>query len=60
MTDYDRCLLAADWRLERLNEAIASMGAISTTHALVAERERLAAFAEYCQLAKEFDRRDAE
>ena len=58
MTDYDRCLLAADWRLERLNEAIASTGAISTTHALVAERGRLAAFATYCQLAKEFDTKE--
>lgn len=55
MTEYDRCLLAADWRLERLNEAIATTGAIATTHDLVAERERLAAFATFCQLAQEFD-----
>jgi hypothetical protein len=55
MTDYDRCLVAADWRLERLTEAIEATGAISTTHDLTAERKRLEAFANFCLLAKEFD-----
>ena len=55
MTDYDRCLLAADWRLERLNEAIASTGAINRTHDLVAERNRLRRFVRFCELAREFE-----
>ena len=59
MTDYNRCLEAADWRLERLEAKIDAATALNRTHALVAERNRLGAFATYCQLAAEFDRRGA-
>ena len=57
MTDYNRCLQAADWRLERLETQIDAASALNRTHELVAERNRLGAFATYCQLAAEFDRR---
>jgi hypothetical protein len=55
MTDYNRCLLAADWRLERLDDRLESTSAISTSHDLAAERKRLGAFADYCLLAQTFD-----
>ena len=57
-TDWYECALAADWRLEQLEAAIASTTAMNRTHALVAERNRLRRFVRYCELAREFD--DAE
>jgi len=54
MTDYDRLLLAADWRRERIEEAIASARYGSNKRELVAERNRLTSFANFCLLAKEF------
>ena len=56
MTDYQACLQAADWRLEHLEARLESTSAISTTHSLAAERNRLRRFARYCMLAREFTR----
>ena len=55
VTDYDRLLLAADWRLDQLEAAIATTSAINRTHDLVAERNRLRRFARFCELAREFE-----
>jgi len=55
MTDYQACLEAADWRLEQIKSRLESTSAISTTHALAAERNRLRRFADYCLLAQQFD-----
>jgi hypothetical protein len=55
MTDWDALLLAADWRQERIAARAAEAAAMSRTHALVAERNRLDRFARYCRLAKEFE-----
>ena len=52
MTDWYRCALAADWRLEQLEAAIATTSAINRTHDLVAERNRLRRFVRYCELAR--------
>ena len=55
MTDWHRCALAADWRLEQLEAAIATTSAINRTHDLVAERNRLRRFVRFCELAREFE-----
>jgi hypothetical protein len=55
MTDYQRCLEAADWRLERLEARLDETNAISAGYELNAERMRLGSFADFCMLAKEFD-----
>jgi hypothetical protein len=55
MTDYQACLEAADWRLEQIKSRLESTSAISTTHALAAERNRLRRFARFCMLARTFD-----
>jgi hypothetical protein len=55
MTDYSRLVMAADWRLDKLEAAIASTSALNRTHDLVSERNRLERFARFCQLAQEFD-----
>ena len=55
MTDWYECALAADWRLEQLEAAIASTTAMNRTHDLVAERNRLRRFVRFCELAREFD-----
>ena len=54
MTDYEKCLEAAEWRRKQLREAIPTVTAISTRRELVAETGRLERFARHCMLAKEF------
>jgi len=55
VTDYQACLEAADWRLEQIKSRLESTSAISTTHDLAAERNRLRRFARFCMLARTFD-----
>ena len=37
MTDYARLVMAADWRLDKLEAAIATTDAINRTHDLVSD-----------------------
>ena len=55
MTDHGALLVAVDWRIERLEEAIKTATYGSNRRALAAERERLRRFARYVELDREFD-----
>lgn len=56
MTDYDRLLLAADWRIDQLEAAFDDARFGTDRREYAAQRKRLQRFARFCHLAGEFER----
>jgi hypothetical protein len=54
MTDYNQCLIAADWRVEALDERIDEMNTLKDIRKYSKQKARLLAFRTFCQLGSEF------
>lgn len=53
-TDYGRCLVAADGRLEYVESQLNAATSMTAERRWQAQRQRLGEFATFCQLAMEF------